>query len=291
MASDSSIPPHKLAVLIDADNAQHFRIGPLLSEVARYGTICVKRAYGDWTGAYLNGWRDQLLQQAIQPIQQFAYTQSKNATDSAMIIDAMDLLHTQHFDGFCLVSSDSDFTRLAVRIREAGLNVYGFGEAKTPRPFVMVCNRFFRVENLVSHEVHHEGQPAAHPATHPAVHPATQPAVHPTVHHNEHQEEHHQGHPLPVIEFVAPHHAQVNRDSQLAARLRSAVEASPGHDHWAELGSVGHILTHRHPDFDSRNYGYHKFSDLITATSLFDVRREGRAVYVRDKRQAHATSN
>ena len=290
MASDTSLPPHKLAVLIDADNAQHFRIGPLLSEVARYGTICVKRAYGDWTGTNLNGWKGHLLQQAIQPMQQFAYTHGKNATDSAMIIDAMDLLHTQNFDVFCLVSSDSDFTRLAVRIREAGLVVYGFGERKTPPPFVMVCNRFIHVENLVSHEVHQEGQPAAHTAT--------RPAAHPTVHHEEHHEEHHQGHPLPVIQFVAPQqHAsatQVNNDShgsQLAARLRSAVEASLRHDHWAELGFVHRVLTHRHPDFDTRNHGHSKFSDLIAATSLFDMRREGLTVYVRAKDQAHATSN
>ena len=283
MASDSSLPPHKLAVLIDADNAQHSRIGPLLSEVARYGTVCVKRAYGDWTGTNLNGWKNHLLQQAIQPIQQFAYTYGKNATDSAMIIDAMDLLYTQNFDVFCLVSSDSDFTRLAVRIREAGLIVYGFGERKTPPPFVMVCNRFIHVENLVSHNVHQEGQPAAHTATHPAVHP--------TVHH----EEHHQGHPLPVIQFVAPQQrastSQLNNDSQLVARLQLAVEATSRHDHWAELSYVHHVLTHRYPDFDSRNYGYQKFSDLIAATSLFDIRREGVAVYVRAKGQAHATSN
>ena len=257
MASGSSIPLHKLAVLIDADNAHHAWVGPLLSEVARYGIVCVKRAYGDWTGTGLNGWKVQLLQQAIQPIQQFAYTHGKNATDSAMIIDAMDLLYTHHFDGFCLISSDSDFTRLAVRIREAGLIVYGFGERKTPTPFVTACNRFIYVENLVSHKEH-----SAH-----------------------------------TLQIVAPQNhvsaTQVSKDSQLQERLRSAVAASSHNDDWAALSRVASILTHRYPDFDTRNYGYSKFSDLITATSLFDIRRKGEAgdIYIRAKGQADATSN
>ena len=271
------VTPHKLAVLIDADNAQPSRIGPLLSEVARYGTACIKRAYGDWTGTCLNGWKDQLLQQAIQPIQQFAYTHGKNATDSAMIIDAMDLLYAHRFDGFCLVSSDSEFTRLAARIREAGLVVYGFGDRKTPPPFVTACNRFIYVENLVSHEVHQE--------------------VHPAVRQETGHEEHHEVHPPRAIKAVAPQQhvsaTQVSKDTQLVACLRAAVEAASHNDHWAELGHVHNILTHRHSDFDSRNYGYSKFCDLITATSWFDIRREGNGgpIYIRAKGQAHATSN
>jgi NYN domain len=126
----------RLAVLIDADNAQPTIIEELLAEVAKFGTAHVKRAYGDWTGTSLRGWKDQLLAQSIQPIQQFAYTKGKNATDTAMVIDAMDLLYSGRFDGFCIVSSDSDFTRLAARLRESGLTVYGFGERKTPKPFV-----------------------------------------------------------------------------------------------------------------------------------------------------------
>lgn len=138
----------KLAVLIDADNAQPSIIEGLLAEIAKYGTANVKRIYGDWTAPHLKSWKDALLQHSIQPIQQFGYTRGKNATDSAMIIDAMDLLYTEKFDGFCLVSSDSDFTKLAARIRESGLVVYGFGERKTPEPFVAACDKFIYTEVL-----------------------------------------------------------------------------------------------------------------------------------------------
>ena len=137
-----------LAVLIDADNAQPGIAEGLLGEIANFGTASVKRIYGDWTDTRLNGWKEVLLQFSIQPIQQFAYTKGKNATDSALIIDAMDLLYTGNFGGFCLVSSDSDFTRLAARIRESGLLVYGFGESKTPAPFVKACDRFIFTEVL-----------------------------------------------------------------------------------------------------------------------------------------------
>lgn len=140
----------RLAVLIDADNAQASILPELLAEVARYGSASVRRAYGDWTTQNLSGWKPHLQKHAVQPIQQFAYTTGKNATDSALIIDAMDLLHSGGFDGFCLVSSDSDFTRLATRIREAGVVVYGFGESKTPEPFVAACDRFIFTEILRS---------------------------------------------------------------------------------------------------------------------------------------------
>lgn len=138
----------KLAVLIDADNAQAAIFEGLLAEIAKYGTANVKRIYGDWTQPQLRSWKEILLQHSIQPIQQFGYTRGKNSTDSALIIDAMDLLYTGKFDGFCLVSSDSDFTKLAARIREAGLVVYGFGENKTPEPFVAACDKFIYTEVL-----------------------------------------------------------------------------------------------------------------------------------------------
>ena len=138
----------KLAVLIDADNAQPRIVDGLLVEIANYGTASVKRIYGDWTGPGLKGWKEVLLQHSIQPMQQFAYTKGKNATDSAMIIDAMDLLYTGNFNGFCIVTSDSDFTKLASRIREAGLFVYGFGEQKTPSAFVSACDKFIYTEVL-----------------------------------------------------------------------------------------------------------------------------------------------
>ncbi|MCX4188021.1 NYN domain-containing protein [Methylophaga sp. OBS4] len=138
----------KLAVLIDADNAQPSIVDDLLAEIANYGVASVKRIYGDWTLPGLKGWKEVLLEHSIQPIQQFAYTKGKNATDSAMIIDAMDLLYTGNFNGFCIVSSDSDFTKLASRIRESGLTVYGFGEQKTPSPFVSACDKFIYTEVL-----------------------------------------------------------------------------------------------------------------------------------------------
>jgi uncharacterized LabA/DUF88 family protein len=145
-------PNNKLAVLIGADNAQPSIVEGMLAEIAKFGTASVKRIYGDWTSNRLRGWKEHLLQYSIQPIQQFGYTTGKNATDSAMIIDAMDLLYTEEFDGFCLVTSDSDFTKLAARIRESGLTVYGFGEKKTPDPFVAACDKFIYTEVLRSED-------------------------------------------------------------------------------------------------------------------------------------------
>ncbi|HSM29173.1 MAG TPA: NYN domain-containing protein [Woeseiaceae bacterium] len=152
MRMDSSKETDKLAVLIDADNAQPAIVEGLLAEIAKYGTANVKRIYGNWTDEKLRGWKAMLLEHSIQPMQQFAYTTGKNATDSAMIIDAMDLLYTGNFDGFCIVSSDSDFTRLASRLRESGLVVYGFGEKKTPKPFVAACDKFIYTEVLRAKE-------------------------------------------------------------------------------------------------------------------------------------------
>lgn len=148
MIMNPQVPQQKLVVLIDADNASPNNIYELISEIAKYGTAIVKRIYGDWTNPNLKGWKEVLLEHAIQPIQQFGYTVGKNSTDSAMIIDAMDLLFTEKFDGFCIVSSDSDFTRLASRIREAGRTVYGFGERKTPKPFISACDKFIYTEIL-----------------------------------------------------------------------------------------------------------------------------------------------
>ncbi|MBW6400583.1 NYN domain-containing protein [Roseomonas sp. HJA6] len=162
MASDTT-GSGRLAVLIDADNANPKVVEPLLAEVARYGVASVKRAYGDWTTPQLGGWKTVLLDHSIQPMQQFANTKGKNATDSAMIIDAMDLLHTRGLDGFCIVSSDSDFTGLARRIRENGLLVVGFGERKTPKPFVVACDRFVYTELLLPQKAKAAGKAAPEP--------------------------------------------------------------------------------------------------------------------------------
>jgi uncharacterized LabA/DUF88 family protein len=249
----------RLAVLIDADNAQPGITEGLLAEVAKYGTAHVKRAYGDWTGTNLRGWKDHLLAQSIQPVQQFAYTTGKNATDSAMVIDAMDLLYSGRFDGFCLVSSDSDFTRLAARLRESGLTVYGFGERKTPKPFVAACDKFIYIENLRRDAAAGAGSAGAAPAAAPRASAA-----------------------------------QLKGDAGLVSQLRGAVEAASDDDGWAALGYVGTLITKQQPDFDSRSYGYAKLSDLMTATALFELERrsagDGRpgAIYVRLKRRGRA---
>lgn len=242
-----SADKEKLAVLIDADNAQPAIIDGLLAEVAKYGTAHVKRIYGDWTGTRLTGWKQTLLVHSIQPIQQFGYTQGKNATDSAMIIDAMDLLYTNRFDGFCIVSSDSDFTRLAARIRESGLTVYGFGERKTPEPFVKACDKFIYTEILVPRD---DGAPAA---------------------------------PAAVAR-------EAGKDKQLASLLRAAVEGSSDESGWASLAAVGNLIVKQAPDFDPRNYGFRKLSDLVESSRLFDIeeRGTGRMLYVRERRTSAA---
>ncbi len=254
----------RLAVLIDADNAQPSITEGLLAEVAKYGTAHVKRAYGDWTGPNLRGWKDQLLAQSIHPIQQFAYTKGKNATDAAMVIDAMDLLYSGRFDGFCIVSSDSDFTRLAQRIRESGLTVYGFGERKTPKPFVAACDKFIYIENLHFAEDEDDAESVASTGGAKQARPAPAKGV------------------------------QLKGDAALIGMLRKAVEAASDDDGWAPLSAVGNIITNQRPDFDSRSYGYGKLSDLITATTLFEIERrspgDGKQalMFVREKRRAPA---
>jgi uncharacterized LabA/DUF88 family protein len=248
----------RLAVLIDADNAQASITEGLLAEVAKYGTAHVKRAYGDWTATNLRGWKDQLLAQSIQPIQQFAYTTGKNATDAAMVIDAMDLLYSGRLDGFCIVSSDSDFTRLAARLRESGMTVYGFGERKTPKPFVAACDKFVYTENL-----RFADEDAAADVL--GVKPA---------------------------KLKSATAAQLRADTGLVSLLRNAVEGASDDDGWAPLSSVGNIITNQRPDFDARSYGYGKLSDLIKATALFEVERripgEGKQalMYAREKPRA-----
>jgi hypothetical protein len=224
-----------LAVLIDGDNASPRIVTGLLAEVAKYGTASVRRIYGDWTKPNLGGWKDCLLEHSIHPVQQFAYTTGKNATDGAMIIDAMDLLYTGRFSGFCIVSSDSDFARLASRIREQGVTVYGFGERKTPRPFVTACDKFVYVEVLQS-----EGGSAAAAA--------------------------------PKAAKANPASAA---DPQLLAMLRSAVAAVSDEEGWAHLGQVGQMLVKQTPDFDQRNYGFAKLSTLAEASGILDINRRG----------------
>lgn len=241
----------RLAVLIDADNTQPAIINSLLEEIANYGVATVKRIYGDWTGTHLKGWKEVLLEHAIQPIQQFAYTRGKNATDSAMIIDAMDLLYTNTLDGFCVVSSDSDFTRLSARIREAGLLVYGFGEQKTPKAFVGACDKFIYTEILRQQDEQDDVTPAKDRK------------------------------PM----------RSLKQDSRLVSLLRNATEDSADETGWANLGTVGQNVANKLPEFDPRNYGYNKLGELVKAVDLFDIDERSsdnspaKQIYIRDKRR------
>ena len=265
------IPSVKLAVLIDADNTSRYAVSFVLAEIAKFGTAFVKRAYGDWASAYLSKWKATLLENSIQPMQQFAYTTGKNSTDSAMIIDAMDLLYSNKFDGFCIVSSDSDFTRLASRIRESGLVVYGCGERKTPKPFVTACDRFIYIENLLpkaetTQLVRPEGtvvtvdllpQPSAQ----------TPPSKRKRLN-SEIEKPEGQVSTIPEIQEV---------DKKLKDSLWQAVEVSSDEEGWAHLAKVGHLITQWHPDFDPRTYGFKKLRELVASTSLFEIRQRSPA--------------
>lgn len=219
-----------LAVLVDADNVSPSRIGAVLTEVAQYGTASVKRIYGDWTKPNLRAWKDAASTHVIQPMQQFDNTTGKNATDSALIIDAMDLLYTGRFRGFCIVSSDSDFTRLASRIREEGVTVYGFGERKTPEAFRNACDRFTYLDVI--------DKPAAEDTS------ASLTRV-----------------PTPKL----------RSDTGLVNLLRSCATSASDEEGWARLSTIGNLMRAQQPDFDSRNWGYAKLSDLVRATDLFEV--------------------
>ena len=244
----------RLAVLIDADNAPASMIEGLLSEVAKYGVASVKRIYGDFTSTRASQWKQKLLEHSISPVQQFAYTSGKNATDSSLIIDAMDLMYTGRFDGMCLVSSDSDFTRLAQRLREGGLIVYGFGEKKTPDAFVQACDKFIYTEVL---------RAAPAPAAVMTKPRATKAAKTPAKSAKQVQD----------TKPVAPDTTKSATASPATptvlplplALLRRAIEDASDEQGWAHLGAVGSYLTKIRPDFDPRLYGHRKLSDLVKA--------------------------
>ena len=239
----------RLAVLIDADNAQPGVADALIGEIAKFGVATVKRVYGDWTTPNLRRWKDAANLHAIQPIQQFAYTTGKNATDSAMIIDAMDLLFTNRFDGFVLVTSDSDFTRLASRLRESGVTVYGVGERKTPKAFVSACDRFIYMDVLRSGSDDGTDEPDR---------------------------------PAPSKRMSAK---QLRSDNDLVNLVRRGIDASSDDEGWAHLGGIGSHIANQAPEFDPRNWGYAKLVDLVGAIGLFEVERQtnadGRAVSIR----------
>jgi hypothetical protein len=258
---ESEEPTLRLAVLIDADNSQAAVIEGLLAEIARFGEATVKRIYGDFTAPTSASWKKVLQRYAIKPIQQFAYTTGKNATDSTLIIDAMDLLYTRKFDGFCLITSDSDFTGLAMRLREEGLTVLGFGEKKTPEAFRNACHKFVFTEVL---------RPG----------PAVKPVNLPSKIGNDKKSKTPQA---PTETSESTH--EFPKDFVLAALEQSTDDAG-----WAQLGTFGSYLTKLQPDFDSRLYGYKKLSDLVKAKCDLFVTEERQApgsnqkvVYLRAK--------
>jgi hypothetical protein len=248
----------KLAVLIDADNVPSSNMKGMMEEIAKYGVPTFKRIYGDWTKPNLAGWKNILLENAITPIQQYGYTTGKNSTDSAMIIDAMDILYTGKVDGFCIVSSDSDFTKLATRLRESGMKVFGFGEKKTPYPFIVACDKFIYLE-ILKGTIFTDSAEAKSPKNA-----------------NSNKQE--------TVQQI---------DKEIVALISTTVDDLADEDGWAFLGEVGSLLIKKKPDFDPRNYGFDKLTPLIKSLKVnFDIderiteRASIKLVYIRTKNKS-----
>lgn len=265
----------RLAVLIDADNAPRSALGDVMAEVAVYGTPTIKRIYGDWTTPNLASWKPLLLENAITPVQQYGYTTGKNSTDSAMIIDAMDILYTGQVDGFVLVSSDSDFTRLAIRLREAGKKVYGMGEKKTPNPFIVACDKFVYIEVIRSAAQQERAEEAAQEEPKEPPKPARRAA----------RKKGAEAAPAPAPEAEPPSRVP----KEIITLLADSVEMLADEDGYAPLGEVANLLVRKKRDFDPRNFGFSKLSKLVKALPRFevDVRQGGQSnmkhFFVRDK--------
>ena len=227
----------KLAVLIDADNVPYSNVKGMMEEIAKFGTPTTKRIYADWTKPNANGWKSVLLEHAITPIQQYSYTVGKNSSDSAMIIDAMDLLYSDKVDGFCIVSSDSDFTRLAIRLRESGMKVIGIGEKKTPNSFIVACDRFIYIEVLDGAVKKKNPKSVANIAAN--------------------------------IKKVATKEVTNKIDNQTIELIEATIEAIGDDDGWAFLGDVGSLIVKKKPEFDPRNYGFTKLTPMLK--SLTDI--------------------
>lgn len=244
--------PDRVAVLIDCDNISWQLSKEILGETAKHGTLSIKRGYGDWTSPRLNGWKAELPKHAIQPVQQFAYVNGKNATDTALIVDAMDLLYSGNVDVFCIVSSDSDFTRLAMRLRESGRRVFGIGERKSIEAFRNACDRFTFLEVLQGHSlVAPIGQPSAAGGSQAGAVAAHQ------VRHDSPLSDGQEAQPsLPRLEDL----------------LLAAVNASAKEDGWAQLSTVGWYVVNNDPSFDSRNYGYPKLGPLVRDLAFLEVK-------------------
>ncbi len=229
----------RLAVLIDADNVPYSNVKGVMEEIAKYGTPTFKRIYGDWTKPTVSGWKNVLLENAITPIQQYSYTTGKNSSDSALIIDAMDILYSGKVDGFCIISSDSDFTRLATRLREAGMKVFGIGQKKTPNPFIVACDKFIYMEIIPQFESNETEIGAATPKK-----KAAKPQ------------------PKAVVD-------KVNRETLklIAATINDLADENG----WAFLSDLGNLVLKKQPNFDSRNYGFSKLMPLIKSLPQFEI--------------------
>jgi hypothetical protein len=243
----------RLAVLIDGDNIPSAYVKEMMEEIAKYGNPTIKRIYGDWTKPILSKWKNMLLENAITPIQQYGYTKGKNATDSAMIIDAMDILYSEKVNGFCIVSSDSDFTRLATRLREAGMKVYGIGEKKTPEPFIVACDKFIYIEILKKDTKENE---------------------------------------INASPSKVGKKSEVDKITPNVIRLiSSTISDLADDDGWAFLGDVGSLLQKKQPNFDSRNYGFEKLTPLINSIGKYEIDQRDsfkgkfKLIYVRNKKR------
>ena len=247
----------RLAVLIDAENVPYKNIRGILEEVAKYGTPTLKRIYGDWTNSSLSGWKNSLLENAITPIQQYSYTSGKNSSDSALIIDAMDILYSEKVDGFCIVSSDSDFTRLATRLREAGMKVFGIGERKTPNAFIVACDKFIYIE-IINAPVKNNDSDIS----------------------DQHKED-------------TVGHESKNNTVDIGDDIINLISASVNDvaddNGWAFLADVGNLISKKQPDFDARNYGFSKLTPLVKSLKRFQIEeRESsnsriKHIYIRNK--------
>lgn len=249
---------NKIALLIDCDNVSHNSIGGVIDELSKYGKVNIRRAYGDWKQGTLKGWEEELHPYAIKPIQQFAYTKGKNATDAAMIIDAMDLLYTQNLDAFALMTSDSDFTPLAMRILTSGLTVYGFGEMKTPSPFVKACSQFIYTENFIVPEEAVLGGK---------------------------QKESEPSESGSVAVSLKKSRNELRGDTSMVKLLRTATEQTTENDGWSNFSNVSQYVSNN-SSFSSVNYGFKRLSDLVKATELFETEiRNGGPMFIRAKKK------
>jgi uncharacterized LabA/DUF88 family protein len=250
----------RLAVLIDADNIPYSNVRGMLEEIAKYGTPTFKRIYGDWTRPTIAGWKSVLLENAITPIQQYSYTKGKNSTDSALIIDGMDILYSGKVDGFCIVSSDSDFTRLATRLREAGMKVIGIGERKTPHPFIVACDKFIYLEIITSSTAVTEAVPDIRKKG------------------------------KPVVKKKKIESPVTQTPAQIVKRLiSSSITDLADENGWAYLGDVGNLILKKQPDFDPRNFGFPKLTPLIRSLDFeIDERESGqnhiKHIYIRNRK-------